>query len=201
MFYQPEKEPHGLPHSPLKACVSPRPIGWISSVDGDGKVNLAPYSFFQMLNDRPPVVIYSSIGAKDSQTNCEITGEFVYNMVPKSLTDAMNATSINAPSEVDEFEFAGLTKAPCELVSVPRVKESPIAFECKVHQVLDIPSNHPGMKVTAIIGLVVGVHIDDDVLVDGIIDSTKIEPLARLGYMEYSAAENIFSLNRPVWEG
>ncbi len=200
MFYQPEKESHGLPHSPLKACVAPRPIGWISSLDADGKANLAPYSFFQMLNDRPPVVIFSSIGKKDSQNNVEVSGEFVYSMVPKSLTDAMNATSINAPSHIDEFEFAGLTKAASNLVSAPRVAESPIAFECKVHQILDVPNSHPGMKVTAIIGLVVGVHIDDDVLVDGIIDTNKIQPLARLGYMEYAAAENVFTLNRPIWK-
>jgi flavin reductase (DIM6/NTAB) family NADH-FMN oxidoreductase RutF len=200
MFYQPEKESHGLPHSPLKACVAPRPIGWISSLDSDGKANLAPYSFFQMLNDRPPVVIFSSIGKKDSQNNIEVSGEFVYSMVPKSLTDAMNATSINAPSDVDEFEFAGLTKAACNLVSAPRVAESPIAFECKVHQILDVPNSHPGMKVTAIVGLVVGVHIDDNVLIDGIIDTNKIQPLARLGYMEYAAAENVFTLNRPIWK-
>ncbi len=200
MFYQPEKEPHGLPHSPLKACVAPRPIGWIASVNKDGQANLAPYSFFQMLNDRPPVVMFSSIGDKDSISNCRATGEFVYNIVPKSLTDQMNASSINAPSGVDEFEFAGLTKVKCELIGVPRVKESPIAFECKVHQIIDVSSNHEGMPVTAVIGLVVGVHIDDAVITNGIVDTNLIQPLSRLGYMEYAAVEEVFSLNRPVWE-
>ena len=183
MFYRPGLDDHGLPHNPFKAMVSPRPIGWISSLDADGRANLAPYSFFNALADAPPMVMFSNTGtkpdqpyAKDSVANIRATGEFVCNIVGFEMKDAMNASSAALPAGEDEFEAAGLERVPSSLVAPPRVAGVPGAFECKLWKIIDLPgaSNH------MVIGEVVGIHIDEGALKDGIFDVLSYQPLARL---------------------
>src|SRR5581483_2679671 len=159
-FYEPSKG-HNLPHDPFKAIVAPRPIGWISSVDKQGRVNLAPYSFFNAICDRPPMVMFSSSGWKDSVSNIETMREFVCNLVTRGLAEKMNQTSASLAHGVNEFEFAGLTAAPSRMVAPPRVADAPAALECKLVQIVqlrDVDGAVLDQYVT--IGQVVGVHID-----------------------------------------
>lgn len=200
MFYRPGIDPHGLARNPFKALVAPRPIGWISTLDAAGRPNLAPYSFFNAIADTPPMVMYASTGrktgrdeAKDTVTNIRAAREFVANVVPWRLRDAMNASSASLAPEIDEFAHAGLTPAPCRVVAVPRVAEAPASLECRVWKVIDLP----GAQNTLVIGEVVGVHIDDAVLVDGMVDVTRYVPLARLGYRDYAAVREVFPMTRP----
>jgi flavin reductase (DIM6/NTAB) family NADH-FMN oxidoreductase RutF len=203
MYYDPDKNDHGLPHGPFKSCVVPRPIGWISTISADGIDNLAPYSQFQNLNFDPPYVMFSAGqkttgGRKDTVVNIEATGEFVYNMATYDLRDAVNRSAGEVPPDVDEFELAGVTKAPSVRVKPCRVAESPIQFECRYHQTLRLPGNGPMGSVDIIIGRVVLVHIKDDVIgPDGRLDILKIRPLARLGYYDYTSVESIFELVIP----
>lgn len=202
MFYRPGHDPHGLAHNPFKALVAPRPIGWISSLDTDGRRNLAPYSFFNAIADAPPMVLYSSNGRKtgpdperkDTAANIRATGEFVVNVVPYALRDAMNRSSAPFAAGVDEFDAAGLTPAPSHEVAPPRVAEAPAALECRVWQMIDLP----GEANTLIIGTVVGIHIEDSVIRDGMVDVTLYAPVARLGYMDYAAVHEVFQLVRPA---
>jgi flavin reductase (DIM6/NTAB) family NADH-FMN oxidoreductase RutF len=201
MFYRPGLDAHGLPHDPFKAIVTPRPIGWISTLDAEGGVNLAPYSFFNAIADRPPMVAYSSTGQKpglderkDTLANIRATGEFVVNVVSFALRDAMNASSAALAPGADEFEAAGLEKAACEVVGPPRVKAAPAALECKLWKIIDLP----GESNTLVIGEVVGVHIDEAMLRDGLLDVTRYQPLSRLGYRDYAAVREVFSLSRPT---
>ncbi|MHA1128532.1 MAG: flavin reductase family protein [Alphaproteobacteria bacterium] len=200
MFYRPDIDDHGLPHNPFKAIVSPRPIGWISTLDSKGRANLAPYSFFNALSDNPPMVMFSSTGgkpdqtyAKDSVSNIRDTGEFVVNIVSFALKDQMNMTSAGLGAGVDEFENARLTKADCNQVKAPRVASAPAALECKLFKIIDLPGENNVM----VIGQVVGIHLDDTVIVNGIFDVTRYNPLARLGYKDYTAVTEIFPLKRP----
>jgi len=196
MFYEPHD--HGLPHSPFKSLVVPRPIGWISTLSPNGVANLAPYSFFNGVADDPPVVLFSSLDVKDSQRNAEATGEFVCNIVSYELREAMNATSAAAPPEVDEFELAGLAKAPCRLVKCPRVAEAPAALECTYIKTVDLPGRDGGANAYSVVfGLVVAVHIADEMISGGMVDAAKLRQLARLGYQDYAFVENVFSLKRP----
>lgn len=197
MFYDARENKHGLKHDPYKALVSPRPIGWISTVGSDGVVNLAPYSFFNALSDSPHYVYFSSAGRKDSQRNAEDTGEFVCSLATWNLKDQMNVTSAGVAPEVDEFVLAGLTPAPSKLVAPPRVAESPVAFECKYYQSLELPRDTGRNDYTVVIGRVVGIHIDDDVIVEGKVDMGKLRPIARLGYKDYTVVDTVFSLDRP----
>ena len=189
MFYK-TSEPHGLPHDPFKSCVAPRPIAWVSSIHPDGTVNLAPYSFFNALSSDPPTVMISFNGyhahggEKDTLYNIKASGEFVVNMVPLELKEAMNATTANVAREVDEFELAGLTAEASALVKPPRVAEAPIHLECVLHQEIELPCTLENSINRMIIGRVLGVHIRDEVLVDGLVDLNRIKPLARLGYMQ-----------------
>ena len=201
MFYRPGLDPHGLPHNPFKAIVSPRPIGWISTLNAAGLPNLAPYSFFNAVADTPPMVLYSSTGAKnrekegkDTVANIRATGEFVVNIVSKALRDAMNASSAPLPHGVDEFEAVGLEKARCEVVAPPRVKAAPASLECRMWKIIDLP----GEANTLVIGEVVGVHIDETLLRDGMLDVTLYQPLSRLGYRDYAAVTEVFALKRPA---
>ncbi len=202
MFYKTD-EPHGLPHDPFKSCVAPRPIAWVSSMHSSGAVNLAPYSFFNALASDPPLVMVSFNGyhahggEKDTLANIKASGEFVVNMVPLALKDAMNASTANVAHEVNEFELAGLTMQDSVLVKPPRVGEAPIHLECALHQEVVLPCTKPDSINRMIIGRVLGVHIDDEVLVDGLVDLTRIKPLARLGYMQYAAVEDLFAMARP----
>jgi flavin reductase (DIM6/NTAB) family NADH-FMN oxidoreductase RutF len=200
MFYRPNIDDHGLPHNPFKAIVSPRPIGWISTVDAQGRANLAPYSFFNAVTDNPPMVMFASTGAKpdqayskDTVANIRETGEFVVNIVSLGLKDQMNNSSGSLAAGLDEFEHAGIAKAACNMVKAPRVAASPASLECKLFKIIDLPGENNVM----VLGEVVGVHLDDTVIVNGIFDVTRYTPLARLGYKDYTSVTNVFSLNRP----
>jgi flavin reductase (DIM6/NTAB) family NADH-FMN oxidoreductase RutF len=203
VFYEPIKAHHSLPHDPFKSCVIPRPIGWISTLGRDGVANLAPYSQFQNLTYDPPYVMFSANQTiegvrKDSVVNTENTGEFVWNMATWALREAVNVTAQQVPPTVDEFELAGLSKAPSRLVKPYRVAESPVQFECTYHSTLRLPGNPPMGTVDVVIGRVIGVHIQDDCLTqDGKLDVLKIRPIARLGYYDYTSIESIFEMRIP----
>ncbi|MGR3571298.1 flavin reductase family protein [Brevirhabdus sp.] len=199
MFYRP-KDGHGLPHNPFNAIVTPRPIGWISTRSPEGQDNLAPYSFFNGIAYTPPQVMFASTSAKadrqlgkDSLDNIRQTGEFCVNIVAYEQRDAMNATSGLYEREVDEFELAGIERAPCTDIACARVAASPAALECRLVQIVDLlgEANH------MVIGEVVAVHIDDTVMSDGLFDVLKYQPLTRLGYRDYSRVTEVFSLKRP----
>ncbi|MEE8633640.1 MAG: flavin reductase family protein [Methyloceanibacter sp.] len=198
MFYDAIANTHGLEFDPFKALVAPRPIGWISTLGKNGVVNLAPYSFFNAVGTDPHYVMFSSGGRKDSQRNAEETGEFVCSLATYDLRDAMNRTSQHVGPEVDEMELAGLTPAPSKLVAPPRVKESPVAFECRYWRTINLPGHdgEPGTH-SIILGKVVGVHIDDAAITDGKVDVTKLKPIARLGYGDYAVIDEVFTLTRP----
>lgn len=197
-FYEPAKG-HRLPHCPLKAIVAPRPIGWISSVDAKGNVNLAPYSFFNMVCDAPPILYFASKGWKDSTANIEATGEFVASLVNRPLAEAMNITSAAVPHGEDEMRLAGLTAAPSRLVKPPRVAAAPTAFECKslgISEVKDLDGK--GTDFYMVLGQVVGVHIDPAYLHDGIFDTAAARTVARCGYRGYyTEVSGMFEMIRP----
>lgn len=201
MHYETGARPAMLRHDPFKAIVVPRPIGWIGTVSPDGVNNLAPYSFFNALSDAPPVVVFSSSGHKDSLRNVEATGEFTCSIATYALREQMSLSSATVPESVDEFAMTGLTAAPSNYVRAPRVAQSPVALECRLWKMLPMPVP-PGRTEpvwTAVFGLVVGVYIDDSVLRDGMLDIAAIQPIARMGYMDYSVtrADTLFTLNRP----
>lgn len=199
MFYEPAKG-HGLPHDPSKAIVAPRPIGWISTLNRQGKINLAPYSFFNAFSTRPFIVWFSSEGEKDSASFAQETGEFVANLVSRELAEKMNRTAVDAPRGVSEFDYADLAMAPSRLVAPPRVAAAPAALECRVTEILR-PKALDGTQTSAVVvaGEVVGVHIDDAYLKDGRFDIVRAGNVGRLGYMDYSSISDIFSMRRPRW--
>ncbi|GAB5437279.1 flavin reductase family protein [Falsiruegeria mediterranea] len=199
MFYRPE-DGHGLPHNPFNAIITPRPIGWISSRDGDGVNNLAPYSFFNGVAYFPPQVMFASTGVKedqdntkDSMANIEETGEFCVNVVEFAARDSMNASSATLDKSVDEFAHAGLTAVECETINCARIEGAPAALECKLTKIVTLP----GESNRVAFGEVTGIHLRDDCLRDGIFDVTTYRPLARLGYRDYSVVRELFSLQRP----
>lgn len=201
MFYEPDKDNHGLPFNPYKSIVVPRPVGWISTVSHDGIVNLAPYSQFNNLGYDPPYVMFSANSfpdsgrRKDSVKNAADTGEFVVNMATYELRDAVNVTSQFLPPEIDEAALAGLDMIPCRLVKVPRVAASPVHLECRFHCALALPGNALDQVHHVVIGRVIGVHIRDDVLTpEGKLDVVKIRPLARLGYFDYTTVDTVFTM-------
>ena len=200
MFYEP-KDGHGLPHDPFKAIVAPRPIGWISTRNSSGALNLAPYSFFNAFSTAPYLVWFSSEGPKDSVTFARETGEFVANLVSADLFETMNASSVDAPRGVSEFDFAGLTPVESNMVSPPRVGEAHAALECRLTDVQE-PKGLDGewAGVYLVMGEVVGIHIDESMLTDGLFDIAKAGNVARLGYMDYLRTTDIFSARRPVWK-
>ncbi len=192
---------HGLPHDPIPAILGPRPIGWISTRDANGHLNLAPYSFFNIFNYRPPLVAFSSVGRKDSVRNAEATGEFVYNLATRPLAEQVNQTSIEAAPGVDEFALAGLTPAPSLEVAVPRVAQSPVALECRVTQVQQLSgSDGAELDTWMVFGEVVAVHIDRALLRDGIYDTAAAQPILRGGgpadYFQV-LSEGRFEMYRP----
>jgi flavin reductase (DIM6/NTAB) family NADH-FMN oxidoreductase RutF len=202
MFFTPGTHlQSGLSHNPLKAIVSPRPIGWISSQGSDGSVNLAPYSYFNAISEQPPMVMFSSAPggdtSKDSLRNVLETKEFVVNVVSAALCDAMNVSSGSFPYGTNEFDEAGLEMATCETVSVPRVKAAPAALECCLWQAIELPAPQNGRASTMVIGTITGIHIADDVIVDGKVDVAAYQPLARLGYMDYAQITELFAIQRP----
>lgn len=203
MFYK-TSEPHGLPHDPFKSCVVPRPIAWVTSLHPDGGLNLAPFSFFNALANDPPMIMiafngyHARGGEKDTLYNIKTTREFVVNMVPLALKDAMNTTSAPFAHAVDEIDLAGLATEDSELVEPPRVAAAPVHLECGLYQEIELPSTLEESINVTIIASVLGVHIRDEVLVDGMIDLGKINPLARLGYLQYTSVRDIFAMTRPA---
>ncbi|AGB78970.1 conserved protein of DIM6/NTAB family [Enterobacteriaceae bacterium strain FGI 57] len=180
-FYEPSQG-HGLPHDPLNAIVGPRPIGWISSQDAQGKRNLAPYSFFNCFNYRPPIIGFASSGWKDSVQNIMETKQFVWNLTTQDLAVAMNETSATLPHGEDEFVRAGLTVAPSRLVNAPRVAESPVNFECRLSQCIQLTSaDGSAIDTWLVLGEVVGIHIAESLLEEGIYQTARAKPVLRAG--------------------
>ena len=199
-FYEPRLG-HGLPHDPFNAIVGPRPIGWISSMNAEGALNLAPYSFFNAFNYTPPIVGFASIGAKDTLANVRATREFVWNLVTRPLAEQMNASCAAVPPEVSEFELAGLTPIASRLIAVPRVAESPVTFECRVTQIVQLEGADGAQVETWLtLGEVVAVHINTSLLQDGVYDTAAAQPVLRGGgpadYFEIGAAQR-FRMHRP----
>lgn len=202
MYYDPETK--GLPHNPLKALVAPRPIGWISAMNRDGAVNLAPYSYFNAVAADPDMVMFSSSGRKDAMTFAEEGGEFVCNLATFALRDAMNATSAPLARGESEFGFAGLTPVPSRKVRPPRVGESPAAIECKwVRTVPLTPLDGSDASHFLVIGQVVSIYIDDAFIKDGLVETGAMRPILRGGYFDYFTAEpeTRFALKRPKGAG
>ncbi|WP_025732418.1 flavin reductase family protein [Carnimonas nigrificans] len=199
-FYRP-KEGHGLAHDPFNAIIAPRPIGWISSKDSDGTLNLAPYSFFNAFNYVPPIIGFSSVGRKDSLTNIEATGEFVWNLASEALAEQMNLSCSAVALEVDEFALAGLAPAASSEIAVPRVAAAPVAFECRLSQIVQLNDSH-GVEIESwlVLGEVVGIHIDQRLIVDDMFDTVAAKPLTRGGgpgdYFTISEAAR-FEMRRP----
>ena len=200
MFYKPNFRPESLPHDPFKAIVSPRPIGWISTINKDGSANLAPYSFFNAIGDKPPMVIFSKTGPKlglneekDSVVNIRDTGEFAVNFVSFDLKNQMNISSQHFSHGEDEFVLASLEKGVSEIITAPFVKAAPAAFECQLYKEIELP----GEDQIAIIGEVKGIHLNEEYLKDGIFDVTLYKPLARLGYRDYAVIDELITLKRP----
>lgn len=204
MFYKPDERNHGLARDPIKALIVPRPIGWISTVSLDGVVNLAPFSFFNAVCHPPPVVMFCANsapdgrGLKDSRRNAEETGQFVVNLATWELREEMNKSSAPVAPEIDEFDIAGLTAEPSELVKPPRVAQSPAHLECEYLQTVELPPAVPGLSNAIVLGRVIGVHIDERVITDGYVDITKLKPIARLGYAEYAVIGEAFTMARPA---
>jgi flavin reductase (DIM6/NTAB) family NADH-FMN oxidoreductase RutF len=195
MFYETSTNAHGLPHDPFKAIVTPRPIGWITAMSANGEVNLSPYSFFNAVSERPPMVAFSSAGRKDALTFIEETGEFVCNLATYDLREQMNLTSAVLPRGENEMEHAGLKAAPSRLV-----KPALAALECKWLQTVPLnPLGGGDPSYYLVIGQVVGIHIDDRFIVNGLVDTAAMRPIARSGYRDYFVAtpETKFSITRP----
>jgi len=199
-FYEP-RNGHGLKHDPFNAIIAPRPIGWISSRGADGNINLAPYSFFNGFCYKPPIVGFSSTSRKDSVQNIEETGEFVWNLATMDLAKQMNATAAHVARNVNEFEIAGLTQAPCRLVNVPRVAESPVSFECKLTQIIQLQgANGEKAQAWLTLGEVVGIHLDRALVKDGVYQTQLARPIARAGRKgDYfvMTPETMFEMVRP----
>ncbi len=204
MFYETNaRDKTLLPHDPFKAIVTPRPIGWISTRAKDGRVNLAPYSFFNAFAGDPvPIVGFSSDGYKDSATFAEESGEFAFNLATFDLMREMSATSAPLPRGESEFEHAGLAMAPCRLIAAPRVAQAHASLECKVTQVVRL-KRHNGADIDnyVVFGEVVAFHIDDRLIRDGRFDTAGAQPLARCGYQDYAVIERVIALARPKGGG
>ena len=199
-FYEPAKG-HGLKHDPFNAIIAPRPIGWISSRDAKGNINLAPYSFFNAFSYKPLIVGFSSTNWKDTVANVQETREFCWNLVTADLARQMNVTAAHLARDVDEFVIAGLTAAPSRLVKVPRVAESPASFECKVTEIIQLRGvDGQDAEAWVTFGEVVAVHIDKTFIRNGVYDTALARPIARAGrrgdYFEMTP-ETMFEMVRP----
>ena len=199
MYYRPQ-DGHGLPHNPFSAIVTPRPIGWISTRGADGHDNLAPYSFFNAVAYTPPQVMFASIGTKsdrdegkDSLSQIRETGVFCVNVVEYAMRDAMNLTSGSFPRDVDEFAKAGIERVDCVEIRCSRVAAAPANLECRLTQIVQLD----GESNLVVFGEVVGVHLREDCLRDGIFDVASYQPLTRLGYRDYAKISELFPLKRP----
>jgi len=198
VHYEPEKNNHGLRHTPFPALVVPRPIGWISTITPEGVVNLAPYSFYNALSSRPPIVMFASSSPKDSRRNAELSGEFVVNIATFDLRHEMGGTSEPLPPHISEPEAISLAMAPSRHVKPPRVAASPAALECRYMKTVELHDRHGTLlPAAAIIGEVVGIYIDDALIVDGLVDIVRAKPIARLGYKDYCVVKETFPLRYP----
>ncbi len=203
MFYEPRLDNHGMQVSPFKALVVPRPIAWISSQSRDGVVNLAPFSFFNAMSEYPPVLCFGPGGRKpdraikDTRANIEETGEFVVNLATWDLREAMNQSSAQFPAGTGEMTQIGIEAAPSRLVKPPRVASSPVSFECRWFKTVELPHLDPQSANVAMFGEVIGIHIADDMIQDGRVDSLRHRPIARMGYSEYTSVDSKFSMRRP----
>ena len=198
MFYETAKRDPRLKHDPFKAIVAPRPIGWVTSMSAKGELNLAPYSFFNGVNSKPNVVMFSSEGLKDSASFIAETKEFVCSLATWDLREQMNATSAPLPRGMNEMQRAGLEPAPSRLVKPPRVAASPCALECKLIKIVPVESmDGAALDCHVVLGQVVGVHIDDRFIVSGMLDTAAMKPIARCGYDQYAVVEGVFSMRRP----
>lgn len=200
MFYEPDKRDKKLlPHDPFKAIMAPRPIGWITAMSARGEINLAPYSFFNGVNSRPNLLMFGSEGYKDSVAFIAETGEFVCSLATYDLREQMNETAAPLARGVNEMIRAGLKPAPSTIVKPPRVAASPCALECKLIKIVPM-TTYDGQPVDChvVFGQVVGVHIDDRFIVDGLLDTAAMKPLARCGYDQYATVESVFSMQRPL---
>jgi len=194
----------GFKHNPFQALVTPRPIGWISTLSKEGIANLSPYSYFNAISSGPPAVMFTVSGAhmeggeKDTLRNARDTGEFVFNLCTEALGRQMNDSSTAAPRDTDEFEAAGLTKAPSRLVKAPRVAESPVHMECQVIHIMKIPLGEKSNS-HMIMGRVLSVHIQDDLIANGRFDTVRARPMGRLGYYDYNVVSDSLEMLRPSW--
>lgn len=203
MYYDPRAGDHGLAIDPLKALVVPRPIAWISTVSPAGVVNLAPFSFFNLVSEDPAMCVFGPGGrkrdrpVKDTRANVEATGEFVVNLATWDTRTQMNATSAELPVDTDELAAAGLTPVPARAVRPPWVGESPVHLECRLWRVVELPTADPAEPSAAVFGEVIGVHVDDALIVEGRVDITRARPLGRLGYALYTVVDQAFRMPRP----
>ena len=206
MFYEPVKQDHGLSKNPFNSLIIPRPIGWISSVDNEGVVNLAPYSFFNAVCYRPPTVMFASgtgkgsDGMKDSRRNIEATSEFVCNLATWETRNQMNQTSVAVTPDTDEMKLAGLTPVSSKLIKVPRVAEAPVHLECRHLNSIEIPSWEKDNRYFIVLGEVIGIHIRDELITkDGLVDIEKMIPIGRMGYNDYTRIDGntLFTMIRP----
>ena len=202
MYYDSVENKHGLKYDPFKALVAPRPIGWVSTINNDGVLNLAPYSFFNAVSDKPHYVMFVSSGRKDSIDNVEATGEFTCSLSTWDTRDGMNISSATVPADADEFQLSGLETSPSNFVAPPRVKAAPAALECKFWKTVQMPDVEPGSDRGhfVVFGQVVGIYIDDTYIKDGMVDTGAMRPIGRMGYMDYTVVnpDTVFTLNRPV---
>jgi flavin reductase (DIM6/NTAB) family NADH-FMN oxidoreductase RutF len=197
MFYDAVKNDHGFEVDPFKALVAPRPIAWVSSLSAEGVANLAPFSFFNAFSQQPHYIAFGIGPVKDTLRNIEATKDFAVSLATFDLREKMNTTSAHVGPEVDEFVLAGLAKAPCRIIAVPRVAESPVALECRLHQVVPLPDDTGHAEDFMVIGRVLGIHIDDRYIHEGRVDTAAMRPIARLGYSEYATVTEAWRMRRP----
>ena len=197
MFYDAIRNDHGFANDPFKALVAPRPVGWISTLSEAGAANLAPYSYFNAFSQDPHYVAFGSGDYKDSIRNVEATREFAVNLVSFELRQDMNRSSARVASHVDEFELAGIEKAPCQFIKAPRVARSPACLECRLHQIMELPDDEGQVANWLVVGRVIGIHIDDQFIESGRVNTAAMKLVARLGYSEYATVTEVWRMRRP----
>jgi flavin reductase (DIM6/NTAB) family NADH-FMN oxidoreductase RutF len=202
IFFKPdERDRKQFPHDPFKGMIVPRPVGWVSTMNAAGQVNLAPYSFFNAFSSRPMIVGFASESPKDSEAFAVEGGEFTWSMATYALREQMSQTSAPLPRGESEFAHAGLEAAPCRLVRPPRVAASPAALECKVTQVVRLQALDGSLGGTLVLGQVVGIHIDPRYVKNGQLDAVAMQPIARCGYHDYTVIDRVFTMQRPAGGG